>query len=65
VRAALLALSDPDLKDANILHTIYALAIKHRVDKHPYDEIDAEDDDLAAPAIIRSGKSRAEQRPVH
>ena len=31
VRASLLALSDPDIKNANILHTIYALAIKHRL----------------------------------
>ena len=31
VRASLLALSDPDIKDANILGTIYALAIKHRL----------------------------------
>jgi len=30
VRASLLALSDPDLRDTNILQVIYALAIKHR-----------------------------------
>lgn len=33
VRASLLALSDPDLRDGNILNTIYALAIKHRLDQ--------------------------------
>lgn len=31
VRAALLSLSDPALSDRNILHTIFALAIKHRL----------------------------------
>ncbi|WP_105400666.1 hypothetical protein [Neorhizobium sp. T7_12] len=33
VRAALLGLSDPHLRDRNILDTIYALAIKHRMDE--------------------------------
>lgn len=32
VRASLLALGDPDLNDATILHSIYALAIKHRLE---------------------------------
>jgi hypothetical protein len=32
VRASLLALTDPHLKDRNILDVIYALAIKHRLD---------------------------------
>ncbi|MGE8106775.1 hypothetical protein ACQKP1_24100 [Allorhizobium sp. NPDC080224] len=45
VRASLLALTDPDLKDGNILSTIYALAIKHRLDQVRSDEIDREDDD--------------------
>ena len=31
VRASLLALSDPDLLDRNILNVIYALAIQHRL----------------------------------
>lgn len=31
VRGALLSLSDPALSDRNILHTIFALAIKHRL----------------------------------
>ncbi|MFA7413597.1 MAG: hypothetical protein WC048_03850 [Rhizobium sp.] len=31
VHAALLSLSDPALSDRNILHTIFALAIKHRL----------------------------------
>ncbi|MGK6312227.1 hypothetical protein [Neorhizobium sp. DT-125] len=33
VRAALLGLTDPHLRDRNILDTIYALAIKHRMDE--------------------------------
>ena len=32
VRASLLALIDPHLRDRNILDVIYALAIKHRLD---------------------------------
>lgn len=32
VKASLLALSDPDVKDGAVLHVIYALAIKHRLD---------------------------------
>ena len=40
VRASLLALSDPDLSDRNVLHVIYALAIKHRLDDGPEDDDD-------------------------
>lgn len=43
VRASLFALSDPDLKDANVLRVIYALAIKHRLD--PFTEDDLADDE--------------------
>jgi hypothetical protein len=35
VRASLLALSDPDISDPNVLHAVYALAIKHRLDQGP------------------------------
>ncbi|GAA3099556.1 hypothetical protein GCM10010520_51240 [Rhizobium viscosum] len=38
VRASLLALSDPHLKDRNILDVIYALAIKHRLDDTTVDD---------------------------
>jgi hypothetical protein len=44
VRASLLALSDPDVRDAKVLQIIYALAIKHRLDGGPEaaaDEIEA------------------------
>lgn len=43
VRAALLGLTDPHLRDRNILDTIYALAIKHRMDEFRDGE-DADDD---------------------
>ena len=43
VRAALLALSDPEVDDRNVLNVIYALAIKHRLDGGP--DTDGEDDD--------------------
>ncbi|PDT04822.1 hypothetical protein CO666_08790 [Rhizobium chutanense] len=40
VRASLLALTDPHLKDRNILDVIYALAIKHRLDGGEDEEAD-------------------------
>ncbi|MBB4239080.1 hypothetical protein [Rhizobium esperanzae] len=40
VRASLLALTDPHLKDRNILDVIYALAIKHRLDDGEDEEAD-------------------------
>jgi hypothetical protein len=62
VRASLLALSDPDLKDRNVLSTIYALAIKHRLDEVRIDEIDVDDDeDLNAPAPLVSGNGSPQQ----
>lgn len=51
VRASLLALSDPDLRDANILNTIYALAIKHRLDALSPDDHDDDDDATDVPQI--------------
>lgn len=50
VRASLLALSDPDLDDRNILDVIYSLAIKHRLDDLGGADDDAEDDDMTKPA---------------
>jgi len=58
VRASLLALSDPDLTDRNILNVIYALAIKHRL----ADSGGAEDDDESetpAPAVIETAPAKA------
>lgn len=48
VRASLLALSDPDLKDAVVLEAIYALAIKHRLD--PVSANDEHEDEDEKPA---------------
>jgi hypothetical protein len=45
VRASLLALSDPDLKDAAILEAIYALAIKHRLDPVEANDADVEEEE--------------------
>lgn len=42
VKASLLALSDPHVKDENVLNAIYALAIKHRLD--PASPEDADDE---------------------
>jgi hypothetical protein len=38
VRASLLALDDAEARDANVLQTIYALAIKHRLEPGIHDE---------------------------
>ncbi|UVD59429.1 hypothetical protein NE852_23890 (plasmid) [Rhizobium sp. Pop5] len=45
VRASLLALTDPHLRDRNILDVIYALAIKHRLDEGVLDDGDDEEPD--------------------
>jgi hypothetical protein len=55
VRASLLALSDPDLRDGAILNTIYALAIKHRLDDISGDE-HSDDDEETAPLIATKNK---------
>ena len=63
VRASLLALSDPDLTDRNILNVIYALAIKHRL----ADSGGAEDDDESetpAPAVIETAPAKAVRSKV-
>lgn len=49
VRAALLGLTDPNMRDRNILDTIYALAIKHRMDEFREEE-DRDDERDAWPA---------------
>jgi len=56
VRASLLALTDPHLKDRNILDVIYALAIKHRLDdttvEDEHDE-EAEEQKKPSDAVIK------------
>lgn len=49
VKASLLALSDPELKDPTILHTIYALAIKHRLDPSSMDDVEEVETATKAP----------------
>ncbi|MGO4138476.1 hypothetical protein ACEQ6A_28535 [Rhizobium brockwellii] len=64
VKAALLALSDPELKDRNILNTIYALAIEYRLRSLGVDEEDDDDDSSAAPSITDLTKKRLEASTV-
>jgi hypothetical protein len=63
VKASLLALSDPHLKDRNVLSTIYALAIKYRlVSLGVEDDLDDEDEDRpAAPSLVEKTKKRLEE----
>ncbi|WP_042119802.1 hypothetical protein [Rhizobium etli] len=49
VRASLLALTDPHLKDRNILDVIYTLAIKHRLDEGVLDDGDEDEPAELAP----------------
>ncbi|SCB40681.1 hypothetical protein [Rhizobium hainanense] len=60
VRAALLALTDPDVTDRHVLSTIYALAIKHRMDEIGQSDLeqdDAEHEDRE-PAPLRKRAKR-------
>ncbi|WP_049809262.1 hypothetical protein [Rhizobium sp. RHZ01] len=61
VRASLLALTDPHVRDPNILNTIYALAIKHRMDEvgSAYDPDDEENAAEKTP-VLRKLKKKAE-----
>jgi hypothetical protein len=40
VKASLLALSDDEVKDAQVLKVIYDLAIKHRLDPHSAEDVE-------------------------
>nr|WP_304655775.1 hypothetical protein [Neorhizobium galegae] len=62
VRAALLGLTDPHLRDRNILDTIYALAIKHRMDEFRDGE-DGDDDRDAWPAPFARPSDEKAARP--
>jgi hypothetical protein len=61
VRASLLALSDPDLRDGNILNTIYALAIKHRLDDVAPDQHESTEVEVA-PSIATKDAEVAPKR---
>lgn len=54
VKASLLALSDPDMKDGTILTVVYALAIKHRLDPVSKADLDPDDDAHADEFRIRN-----------
>ncbi|TWB44074.1 hypothetical protein FBZ98_11720 [Rhizobium sp. ERR 922] len=69
VRASLLALTDPGVTDKNVLDTIYALAIKHRMDEisvaDDYDGEDVGEDREVVPSVQRAERRKAEgQAPV-
>jgi len=62
VRASLLALSDPDLRDGNILNTIYALAIKHRLDVVGPDQHESEEVEVAPSIATKDVEEPAAKR---
>lgn len=62
VRAAFHALSEPTLKDRNVLDVIYALALKHRLD-----EAGDENEDTGVSTLktlIKQAKSKAAILPL-
>lgn len=59
VKASLLALSDPDLKDSSILHAIYALAIKHRLDPSSMDDVEEPEATKEAPKKDKRSSKKA------
>jgi hypothetical protein len=59
VKASLLALGDAELNDAAILRTIYALAIKHRVEPLTKADIEALEETPKAETSKPSKKARA------
>lgn len=62
VKASLFALSDPDVRDRDVLETIYALAISYRLSSLGVDEDshDADDDDGQAPNVSAGLKAKLE-----
>jgi hypothetical protein len=58
VKASLLALSDPDLEGSDIPHTIYALAIKHRLDRSSMDDVAEGEVGTLAPSIKTKGTAK-------
>lgn len=64
VRASLLALSDPDLRDGAILNTIYALAIKHRLDDMSGED-NGDEEVEEAPLIATKHREPKATKPKH
>ncbi|TCQ02788.1 hypothetical protein C8J34_1156 [Rhizobium sp. PP-F2F-G36] len=59
VRAALLALTDPDVTDKHVLDVIYALAIRHRLDSLGIDTDDEEEAPAKAePALLKKSRKK-------
>ena len=54
------ALSDPDVRDRNVLEAIYALAISYRLSSLGVDEDtpDEDDEDAQAPSVSQNLKAR-------
>jgi hypothetical protein len=66
VKASLLALSDPDLKDGSVLQVIYALAIKHRLDPWVKEDHDPEEEEVVEVVEVKKPKrSRAAAPATH
>ncbi len=62
VRASLLALTDSEVKDRNVLNVIYAVAIKYRLVSLGVEEDQQEDDDeaLDTPSVTKKMKTKLE-----
>jgi hypothetical protein len=61
VKAALFALSDPEVKDLAVLERIYGLAIRYRLVSLGVEDLsDDEDDNPAAPSVSHKLKTKLE-----
>lgn len=56
VKASLRALTDPDVKDGNLLRVIYALAIQHRLDEVEAKDFEP-DDEIDGPASLTQSQT--------
>lgn len=56
VKASLLALTDPGVKDAQILKVVYALAIRHRLDPVTDNDFEPVEEPTADKALVKKRK---------
>ncbi|GLR52320.1 hypothetical protein KYK30_26915 [Shinella yambaruensis] len=56
VKASLLALTDPGVKDAQILKVVYALAIRHRLDPVMDNDFEPVEEPTADKALVKKRK---------
>ena len=63
VKASLLALSDDDVKDAQILRVIYDLAIKHRLDPATAEDVESHEA-VDAPTVKKTKASKKKLEAV-